>query len=112
MSEGTFGAQRSFHDDQYRISTWSSRPVGRSRAMGSAGVDMMERVSAVAPLGGDGAPGEANGGANGSGGPWGDHNGNFRHGLYTREAKTIRRVLRAKVREIKALIQAANPRKQ
>ena len=26
---------------------------------GSAGVDMMERVSAVAPFGGDGAPGEA-----------------------------------------------------
>jgi hypothetical protein len=48
----------------------------------------------------------------GSGGPLGDHNGNFKHGLYTREAKTIRRVMRAKVREIKALIQAADPGKQ
>jgi hypothetical protein len=51
------------------------------------------------------------GGAKGSGGPEGDYNGNFKHGLHTREAKAIRRVMRAKVREIKALIQAANPRR-
>ena len=51
------------------------------------------------------------GGAKGSGGPQGDCNGNFKHGLHTREAKAIRRVMRAKVREIKALIQAANPRR-
>jgi hypothetical protein len=51
------------------------------------------------------------GGAKGSGGPQGDYNGNFKHGLYTREAKTIRRLMRAKVQEIKALIQAANPRR-
>jgi hypothetical protein len=50
------------------------------------------------------------GGAKGSGGPEGDCNGNFKHGLNTREAKAIRRVMRAKVREIQALIQAANPR--
>jgi hypothetical protein len=52
------------------------------------------------------------GGAKGSGGPQGDYNGNFKHGLYTREAKTIRRLMRAKVQEIKALIQAAKPRLQ
>jgi hypothetical protein len=51
------------------------------------------------------------GGAEGAGGPQGDCNGNFKHGLHTREAKAIRRVMRAKVREIKALIQAANPRR-
>jgi hypothetical protein len=51
------------------------------------------------------------GGAKGSGGPEGDYNGNFKHGLYTREAKAIRRVMRAKVRETKALIQVANPRR-
>ena len=49
------------------------------------------------------------GGAKGAGGPAGKRNGNFRRGLHTREAKTIRRVMREKVREIKALIQAANP---
>ena len=48
------------------------------------------------------------GGAKSSGGPRGDRNGNFKHGLWTREAKTIRMVMRAKIREIKALIQAAN----
>ena len=48
------------------------------------------------------------GGAKGSGGPRGDRNGNFKRGLYTRETKTIRMVMRAKIREIKALIQAAN----
>ena len=50
------------------------------------------------------------GGAKGSGGPRGNRNGNFKHGLFTGEAKAIRRVMRAKVREIRALIQAANPR--
>src|SRR5450759_5828644 len=52
------------------------------------------------------------GGAKGSGGPPGNRNGNFKHGLYTREAKTIHRAMRAKIREVKALIQAANPQKQ
>jgi hypothetical protein len=51
------------------------------------------------------------GGANGSGGPRGNRNGNFKHGLCTHEAKAIHRALRAKVREIQGLIQAANPRK-
>ena len=50
------------------------------------------------------------GGAKGSGGPGGNRNGRFRHGLYTRENETLRRVMRAKIREIKALVQAANPR--
>jgi hypothetical protein len=50
------------------------------------------------------------GGAKGSGGPRGDRNGNFKRGLYTGEAKATRRVMREKVREIRALIQAANPR--
>jgi hypothetical protein len=48
----------------------------------------------------------------GSGGPRGSRNGNFKHGVYTREAKATRRVLRATVREIRALVQAADPRKQ
>ncbi len=48
------------------------------------------------------------GGAKGSGGPRGKRNGNFKHGVYTGEAKTIRRVMRAKVREIESLIHAAN----
>jgi hypothetical protein len=52
------------------------------------------------------------GGAKGSGGPLGDRNGNFKHGVCTREAKTTRRVMRATVREIRALVQAADPRKQ
>ena len=52
------------------------------------------------------------GGAKGSGGPRGNRNGNFKHGLYTREAKATRRVMRATVREIRALVQAADPRKQ
>jgi glucans biosynthesis protein len=50
------------------------------------------------------------GGAKGSGGPWGNRNGNFKHGLYTGEAKTIRRVMRDNVGEIKALLQATDPR--
>ncbi len=49
------------------------------------------------------------GGAKGSGGPAGERNGRFKDGLHTREAKTIRRAMREKVREIKALVQAANP---
>lgn len=52
------------------------------------------------------------GGAKGSGGPPGERNGNFKRGKYTREAKTFRRVTRAKVREFKALIQAAKPHRR
>jgi glucans biosynthesis protein len=44
------------------------------------------------------------GGAKGSGGPQGNRNGNFKHGLYTHEAKTLRRAMQAKVREIKGLV--------
>ena len=50
------------------------------------------------------------GGAKGSGGPRGNRNGKFKHGLYTGEAKATSRVMRAEVREIRALIQAAKPR--
>jgi glucans biosynthesis protein len=49
------------------------------------------------------------GGAKGSGGPSGERNGNFKRGKYTREVKTFLRVTRARVRELKALIQAAKP---
>jgi hypothetical protein len=42
------------------------------------------------------------GGANGSGGPRGNRNGNFKYGLYTRENQSMRKVMRAQVREIKA----------
>ena len=46
------------------------------------------------------------GGAKGSGGPRGDRNGNFKHGLWTRESLATRRAVRAKVREISGLLQA------
>jgi glucans biosynthesis protein len=49
------------------------------------------------------------GGAKGSGGPRGERNGRFTHGHHTREAKAIRKVIRARVREIKALLQATKP---
>jgi hypothetical protein len=52
------------------------------------------------------------GGAKGSGGPRGERNGNFKRGLHTHEAKAIRSVVRAKVRELKDLIQAAKPSRQ
>ena len=42
------------------------------------------------------------GGAKGSGGPRGKRNGNFRRGLFTREAKAIRAEMRATIREIKS----------
>jgi hypothetical protein len=47
------------------------------------------------------------GGAKGSGGPRGNRNGNFKHGLHTREAQTNRRAMRAKIREIEAVVRAA-----
>ena len=51
------------------------------------------------------------GGAKGSGGPRGDHNGNFKHGLWTHENLATRRAVRAKVREIRGLLQAIGPGK-
>jgi hypothetical protein len=51
------------------------------------------------------------GGAKGSGGPRGDHNGNFKHGLWTRESLATRRAVRAKVREIRGLLEAIGPGK-
>jgi hypothetical protein len=44
------------------------------------------------------------GGAKGSGGPGGDRNGNFKHGLWTRESVEMRKAARAKVREIRAFL--------
>lgn len=44
------------------------------------------------------------GGAKGSGGPRGDRNGNFKHGLWTRESLEMRETMRAKVREIRTLL--------
>ena len=46
------------------------------------------------------------GGAKGSGGPRGDRNGNFKHGLWTRENLEMRATTRAKVREIRAFLRA------
>jgi hypothetical protein len=46
------------------------------------------------------------GGAKGSGGPRGDRNGNFKHGLWTRESLETRKAARAKVREIRAFLKA------
>ena len=43
------------------------------------------------------------GGAQGSGGPKGARNGNYKHGRYTGEAIVTRRWLREKVREVRAL---------
>ena len=45
------------------------------------------------------------GGAKGSGGPRGARNGNFKNGLWTRESIEVRKAMRAKVREIRALLQ-------
>jgi len=45
------------------------------------------------------------GGAKGSGGPRGARNGNFKNGLWTRESVEARKAMRAKVREIRALLQ-------
>ena len=44
------------------------------------------------------------GGAKGSGGPRGNRNGKFKHGLFTGEAKATRKLMRAKVRQIRALV--------
>ena len=51
------------------------------------------------------------GGARGSGGPRGERNGNFKHGLWTHESLATRRAVRAKVREIRGLLQAIDPGK-
>jgi hypothetical protein len=44
------------------------------------------------------------GGAPGSGGPKGPHNGNYKHGRYTAEAIASRRWLRQCIRDVKELI--------
>jgi hypothetical protein len=49
------------------------------------------------------------GGARGSGGPHGDRNGNFKHGVWTRENVETRMAVRAQIREIRALLRATQP---
>jgi hypothetical protein len=44
------------------------------------------------------------GGAKGSGGPSGARNGNFKHGLWTRDSKRLRCATRRKLREGQALL--------
>ena len=44
------------------------------------------------------------GGANGSGGPKGARNGNYKHGRYTAETIALRRWRRHQTREVKVLI--------
>jgi hypothetical protein len=46
------------------------------------------------------------GGGKGSGGPHGDRNGNFKHGLWTRENVAARRAVRGEMAEIRALLRA------
>jgi hypothetical protein len=43
------------------------------------------------------------GGARGSGGPLGEHNGNFRHGCYTKESQAVVQSVRSLLRQAKAL---------
>jgi hypothetical protein len=51
------------------------------------------------------------GGAMGSGGPRGDRNGNFKHGLWTRESVAARSAVRADMAEIRALLRAVRGRR-
>jgi hypothetical protein len=51
------------------------------------------------------------GGANGSGGPSGARNGNYRHGRYTAETIACRRWLREMTREVKALTSSLRGRR-
>jgi len=48
------------------------------------------------------------GGARGSGAPRGNRNGNFKHGLWTRESVEMRKAARARVREIRAFLRTGN----
>jgi glucans biosynthesis protein len=49
------------------------------------------------------------GGARGSGGPRGNRNGNFKHGVWTRESVESRTAIRAKIRDIRGLLRAIGP---
>ena len=44
------------------------------------------------------------GGAKGSGGPPGSRNGNFKHGLWTRESKHLRGAARRRLREVRRIL--------
>ena len=47
------------------------------------------------------------GGAKGSGGPRRDRNGNFKHGLWTRESVATRKVIRAEIAGTRALLRSS-----
>jgi hypothetical protein len=49
------------------------------------------------------------GGARGSGGPRGDRNGNFKHGIWSRESVDLRKGMGAKIRELRGLLRATGP---
>jgi hypothetical protein len=49
------------------------------------------------------------GGAKGSGGPRGYRNGNFKHGIWTRESVEERGAVRQQIRQIKQLLRATEP---
>ena len=49
------------------------------------------------------------GGAKGSGGPKGARNGNFKHGIWSRESVDFRKTMGAKVRELQGLLRAIGP---
>lgn len=48
------------------------------------------------------------GGARGSGGPSGNRNGNFKHGLWTRESLEMRRATRETICELRTFLRAGN----
>ena len=48
------------------------------------------------------------GGAKGSGGPAGERNGNFKHGLWTHESVAMRNAMRSTIQETRALLQEIN----
>ena len=50
------------------------------------------------------------GGAKGSGGPAGERNGNFKHGLWTHESLEMRKAVRLQLQETRALLQAIKNR--
>ena len=50
------------------------------------------------------------GGAKGSGGPSGKRNGNYKHGLWTRENQRVRKETGAKVRKLRRLLRQMAPR--
>jgi hypothetical protein len=52
------------------------------------------------------------GGAPGAGGPRGERNGNYKHGLWTREAVEMRGTMRARMRAVRAYLDAGRGKGQ